>query len=60
MIAVFPQLLFISKLIFVPFLQAGYNPLMLAVANNVTMGDHKDVLCKLVDKTGVNTKAAKV
>ena len=39
--------------------QAGYNPLMLAVANNINM-DYKDVFCNLVDRTGVNSTAEKV
>ena len=42
------------------YLQAGYNPLMLAVANNIKISDYRDVLCNLVDKTGVNLVAEKV
>ena len=40
--------------------QAGYNPLMLAVANDIEIKDYQDMLCHLIDKTGVNLTAEKV
>ena len=40
--------------------QAGYNPLMLAVANDIEIADYQDMLCHLIDKTGVNLTAEKV
>lgn len=33
---------------------------MLAVANNIKLCEYKDILCNLVDKTGVNSTAEKV
>ena len=41
-------------------MQAGYNPLMLAVANDIEIADYQDMLCHLIDKTGVNLTAEKV
>ena len=41
-------------------MQAGYNPLMLAVANDIEIADYQDMLYHLIDKTGVNLTAEKV
>lgn len=46
--------------VFVFYVQAGYNPLMLAVANNIEITDYQDKLHHLIDKTGVNLTAEKV
>ena len=45
---------------FLSTVQAGYNPLMLAVANDIEITDYQDMLCHLIDKTGVNLTAEKV
>ena len=42
------------------YVQAGYNPLMLAVANDIEITDYQDMLHHLIDKTGVNLTAKKV
>ena len=41
-------------------MQAGYNPLMLAVASDIEITNYQDMLCHLIDKTGVNLTAEKV
>lgn len=50
----------VTYVVFLSNVQAGYNPLMLAVANDIEIIDYQDMLCHLIDKTGVNLTAEKV